>query len=416
MRRSPALVPPSLLMALALGAAEIHAADWPQFRGPDRDGISTETGLVDGWGENGPRELWRSPIGAGYSAIIAVGDRLFTMDSDDSREYVIALDRATGREAWRTAVGELFENDYGNGPRSTPTWSDGALFALSSVGNLTALSADEGKLLWRRELQADFGSEVPNWAFSSSALVMGDRVFVEVGGAEDRTIAAFNRESGELDWTAGSGGIAYSSPIVVPFNGVTQIVFLTQNGLSALTPEGETLWTSEFVPELGIKPASPVFVAPDLIFASASYDAGAKVVRLVAEGESVGVEEVWEHRLMRNHFNGSVAVDGHLCGFDKAFLKCIDAATGETSWTRRGLGKGSLIKADGKLIVLSERGKLALLAADPAEVRELATHQALTGRCWTQPTLAGGSLYLRNGAEIVAFDLAAAASSAAGGR
>lgn len=225
------------------------------------------------------------------------------------------------------------------------------------------------------------------------------------GGSDDRTVAAFERATGELLWTGGAGDISYSSPIVVAFNGIRQIVFLTKNGLTALGLDGETLWTSEFVPELGIKPAPPVFVAPDLIFASASYEAGAKVVRLVADGESVAVEDVWEHRFMRNHFNGSVDVDGHLCGFDKAFLKCIEASSGEQTWVKRGLGKGSLIKVDGKLIVLSERGKLVLFEANPAAAVELASHQVLSGRCWTQPTLADGRLYLRNGSEMVALDL-----------
>jgi outer membrane protein assembly factor BamB len=406
MDRKPARATILLPILVLLAAVGARAADWPQFRGPARDGVSLETGLVDGWGASGPTELWRIPIGAGYSSISVVGDRLFTMDSDGGHEFVVALDTATGREVWRVEVGDLFENDYGNGPRSTPTHADGVLYAMSSLGRLSALSAENGEELWRRELREEFGSALPNWAFATSPLVLGEAVIVELGGADDRTVGAFDRATGELRWTGGSGDIAYSSPIVVPFNGVTQIVFLTKSGLSALSADGETLWSSEFVPELGIKPAPPVFVPPDLIFVSASYDGGAKVVRLAAEGESVGVEDVWEHTLMRNHFNGSVAVDGHLCGFDKAFLKCIDAANGEQTWVRRGLGKGSLIKADGKLIVLGERGKLALFDADPAVAREQASHQVLTGRCWTQPTLAGGRLFLRNGSEMVALDLA----------
>jgi outer membrane protein assembly factor BamB len=279
---------------------------------------------------------------------------------------------------------------------------------VASLGQLTALEAESGEVRWRRDLQKDFDSPLPNWAFSTSPLVVGDSVVVEIGGTEDRAIGAFDRASGELQWTGGSGDIAYSSPILVPFNGTDQIVFLTKSGLSALSSAGETLWTSEFVPELGIKPAPPVFVEPDLIFASASYDAGAKAVRMIADGSAIKVEDVWQHRLMRNHFTGSVVVDGHLCGFDKAFLKCIDAATGEQSWIKRGLGKGSLIVADGKLIVLSERGKLVLMNADPLGATELASHQALTGRSWTQPTLANGVVYLRNGTEMVAYDLSAA--------
>ena len=393
------------LTLLLVAPAVVLSADWPQFRGPGRDAISEETGLVSGWGENGPKELWRVPIGAGFSAVTVVGDSVFTLDSKEGREYAVALDAGSGTELWRTDIGGLFENDFGNGPRSTPTWDDGALFLVASLGQLTSIDAESGAIRWRRDLRKDFDSPLPNWAFSSSPLVLGDSVIVEIGGTEDRTIGAFDRKTGALEWTGGSGEIAYSSPILVPFNGTTQIVFLTKNGLSALSPAGERLWSSEFVPELGIKPAPPVFVAPDLVFASASYDAGAKAVRMIADGSTIRVEDVWQHRLMRNHFNGSVEVDGHLCGFDKAFLKCIDAATGEQTWVKRGLGKGSLIVADGKLIVLSERGKLVLMEADAQEATELASHQALTGRCWTQPTLSNGVLYLRNGTEMVAYDL-----------
>jgi len=400
------LAPIVLAVILILAAyPRAEAADWPQFRGPGRDAISEETGLVDGWGESGPKELWRTPIGPGYSAITAVGDRIFTLESDASREYAIAVDTRSGKRLWRTDIGWLFENDFGNGPRSTPAYDRGLLFFVASLGQLTALDAETGEVKWRRDLQRDFGSPLPNWAFSSSPLVIGDSVVVEIGGTPERPIGAFGRDTGELLWTGGSGEIAYSSPIVVPFNGTTQIVFLTKNGLSALSLSGETLWTSEFVPELGIKPAPPVFVAPDIVFASASYDAGAKAVRMVAVGTTIKAEDLWQHALMRNHFNGSVEVDGHLCGFDKAFLKCLEAATGEQTWIKRGLGKGSLIKADGKLIVLSERGKLVLLEADALKATELASHQALTGRCWTQPTLSNGVLFLRNATELVAYDL-----------
>lgn len=394
-----------LCTSVLLAAAE--AADWPQFRGPGRDGRSAETGLIANWDDAGPKELWRVPLGAGYSGMSIVADRVYTMDSDAEQEYLVAIDAGSGSTIWRTAIGGLFENDYGNGPRATPTYHEGVLFTVGSLGDLAAVSAADGRTIWSRSLQQDFGSELPNWAFSSSPLVLGEAVIVEIGGSKNRTIGAFDRRSGELLWTGGRGEIVYSSPIVVTFNGVVQIVSLTKDGLIALSPTGETLWTSEFFPDLGIKPASPVFVPPDLVFASASYDAGAKVVRLVTDGHSVGVEEVWQHSLMRNHFNASIEVDGHLCGFDKAFLKCIDASTGEQTWVKRGLGKGSLIRADGKLIVLSERGKLVLLEADPTRIVELASHQVLTGRCWTQPALADGRLFLRNTTEMVAYDLSA---------
>lgn len=400
-----------LIVGTVLISPATRAADWPQFRGPDRNGTSKEKGITASWNpESGPTELWRVPVGPAFSGIAVVGDQLFTMSSDDEHEYLVAMSSTTGAELWRTQVGGLFTNDFGNGPRATPTVDGGLVFAVSSLGRLVAANVETGTVAWSRDLQADFDSPLPNWAFSSSPLVLGEAVVLEIGGTKDRAVGAFGRRDGELLWTGGSGEIAYSSPIAVPFNGVTQLVFLTKDGLSALTPEGATIWSSEFVPDLGIKPVPPLFVAPDLIFASASYEAGAKVVRMVDKGPSVDVEEVWQHRLMRNHFNGSVEVDGHVCGFDKAFLKCLDASTGETTWTRRGLGKGSLVKADGKLIVLSERGKLVLFEANPARAVELASHQALTGRCWTQPAIANGTLYLRNDSEMVAYDLSTGGS------
>ena len=381
------------------------AVDWHQYRGPNRDGTSPETELAAGWYEEGPPELWRVSIGPAYSGLTVVGDRIYTMGSDESSEYVVAFDTKDGHQIWRTAVGKLFENDYGNGPRSTPTWHDGMLFVVGSLGRVEAIRASDGKVVWQIDVQNEFDSELPTWAFTSAPLVVGDDVIVEVGGANDRTIAAFDRESGRLQWTGGVGAQSYSSPIEIPFNGVHQLVFLIKQGLIALTPDGETIWRSEFVSELGIKPAPPVFVEPDLVFVSASYDAGAKVVRMIPDGESVRVEDLWEHRLMRNHFNGSVAVEGHLCGFDKATLKCIDAENGKQTWAKRGLGKGSLIMADGKFFVLGERGKLVVLEADPASLVELASHQVLSGRCWTQPSLADGMLYLRNNEEMVKLDL-----------
>lgn len=399
----------ALAMMVVLACSAPAAADWPQYRGPNRDGTSPETDLVSDWGEEGPPEVWRVPIGPAYSGLTVVGDRIYTMDSDQADEFVVAFEVESGAEVWRTKVGELFENDYGNGPRSTPTWDEGTLYVVGSLGGVAAVAAEDGKILWRIDAREEFGSELPTWAFTSAPLVLEEIVVVEVGGSEDRTVAAFDKGSGEPRWTAGQGAQSYSSPIALDFNDATQIVFLVKSGLIALDPEGRHLWSSEFVPELGIKPAPPVFVEPDLIFASASYDAGAKVVRMLAEGDRVRVEDLWEHRLMRNHFNGSVVVDGHLCGFDKSTLKCIDAQTGEQTWAVRGLGKGSLIRADGKLIVLSERGKLVLFAADATAKTELAAHQVLSGRCWTQPSLAAGRLYLRNNDEMVKLDLRRAA-------
>ncbi|MEM8964548.1 MAG: PQQ-binding-like beta-propeller repeat protein [Acidobacteriota bacterium] len=393
------------VMALTLGTPVAHAADWGQYRGPQRDGVSMETG-IEAWGDTGPKELWRRSIGPGFSTIAAVGERVYTLDSDDSKEYAVAFDRATGEELWRTEIGGLFKNDFGDGPRSGPTWHDGRIYVLSSLGDLHALDAEQGKVLWSAGFTEQFSAELPRWAFSSSPLVVDDLLIVETGGTEGRAVTAFARADGTVRWSAIDDAIAYSSPILVELHGVRQVVVLTQQGLHGLGLDGEALWHASFAPKLGITPAPPIHVAPDRFFVSASYDIGAKMVQVSKNAAGFVATDVWEARTsMRNHFNPSVLLDGHLIGFDKGTLKCIDADTGRQAWAKRGLGKGSLIRTDEHVILLSERGKLVLAAAATDAYRELASHQALTGRSWTQPTLADGRLYLRNGSEIVAYDL-----------
>ena len=215
------------------------------------------------------------------------------------------------------------------------------------------------------------------------------------------------KKTGKLNLSSKEDELAYSSPQIVDFNGMRQLFFLTRSQLFALDSQGRELWsTPAFSPPVPVSPAMPLFVAPDLLFISASYDGGAKVLRMRPEGESVAVEIVWEdRRAMRNHFNSSLAQDHYVFGFDKAMFKCIDARNGKRQWVRRGLGKGSLIKADDMLVVLSERGKLHLVEADPGAYKELASHQVLTGRCWTPASLAAGRLYLRNLKEMVCLDL-----------
>ncbi len=397
----------SILSAACVLAAASFAlpGDWQQFRGPGRDGKSEETGLSRMFGPTGARELFRVPIGAGFASVSVVGERLFTMDSDGSSEYALCLDAVTGETLWRVAIGPVFEEIQGDGPRSTPTVDGDRVFVLGSRGRLAALERETGETLWELELSAAFGSELPTWAFSSAPMVDGERLIVEVGGSAGRAVAALEKATGEVVWTSQSSSLAYSSPIQVSFAGAKQYVFLLQDKLTGLDTEGRELWSVPFEPRNEITPASPVFIEPDLILASASYDIGAKVVRLSREGDGVTATEVWSGRQMRNHFNATVALDGHVYGFDTGTLRCLDARTGEPRWAKRGLGKGSLISADGMLVVLSERGKLVLVEATPDAYRELGSLQVLEGRSWTPPSLANGRLYLRNHTELVSVEL-----------
>ena len=401
-----------LLVGLALLRQPAGAADWPQYRGLHRSGVAVEENPLDQWSEGGPTELWRRDIGEGFSAVSVVDDRLFTMESIDLEEAVLAIDRETGQTVWRTVVGhtdsELFP---GTGPRSTPTVVDGTLFTVSSQSRLLAMSAASGEILWDRQL-TEYGP-TPRFGYSMSPLVDGDNVLVLVGDSGKQPgIISFDRASGSVRWQALDGPAGYSSPIVVDLGGVPQYVFVTGRGITALSPEGEQLWFHETDPKAALP--MPVFVPPDKIFVATADDTfGSMMIRVVHEDGTFSTEETWTERLMRNHFNTSVLVGDHLYGFDNATLRCLDAETGEKRWAKRGFGKGSLVAAGDLIYVLSDTGTLALVRANAAQYEEVGQVEVTEGRSWTAPSLAAGRLYIRDFDELVSLDLRSASGSTA---
>jgi outer membrane protein assembly factor BamB len=405
----------------ALAAPPSTSLDWPQFRGPERDGHGREAGLLRSWADGSPRLLWRQPIGEGFSGIAASGGRLFTMAAYGEEEYALALDAATGRELWRVPLGANFHEEFGNGPRATPTVDGEVVYAASSTGRLARLQAATGAKLWEVDLARAFAMPVPGRGYSPSPLIDGDLLILEVGAPEGRALVALDKRTGATRWVVGDGTTGYSSPLAVTIGGVRQFVFLRRAApqIVAVSTAGEVLWTHPF-PESGI--SMPLLVPPDRLFFSAAHDELGMLLRIRVEGGRFVAEEVWRHNRMRNHFNTSVVVGEHLYGFDNATLRALVAATGETKWAFRGFGKGSLIAADGLLFVLSDRGELVLVEATAEAYRELGRVQALEGKSWTAPSLAGGRIYLRDQDEIAAFDVrtapaapAAGAASAGGG-
>jgi outer membrane protein assembly factor BamB len=396
-----------MLTMIALTAALPTAAgDWPHFRGPDHNGISQERGLVRSWSEDGPRQIWRRQIGDGFSGISLADGALFTADGNEQGEFLIKSDPASGRELWRRRIAATFEDSWGNGPRSTPTVSGDLVVILSSDGQLVAMSSADGSLRWSHDLKQEYGVEIPEWGFAASPVVVGERVIVEIGASEQRSVVAFDRGSGKQLWATGDGGSAYGSPLPVEIGEREQLLFLNRTGLIAVSSEGEMIWRFGWQ-ESGIKPANPVFVAPDLVMISAAYGVGAAALRLSNGEDGYSIDELWQDRhLMRNHFSSSLAVGGYVYGMDNATLKCIDPRAGKQVWAKRGgLGKGSLIAADGMLILLTETGTLKLIEATPEAYRELASAKLFEGRCWTAPSLADGILYLRNQEEMVSLDM-----------
>jgi outer membrane protein assembly factor BamB len=399
---------PKIGLSLAvsvLTAGSCLAADWSQYRGPNRQGTTPLPSLAVGWPEGGPEIAWRRPIGGGYSSVVGAGGRLFTMEATAADEAVLALDAETGETIWRVPVGPFVEAELGDGgPRSTPAVADGAVVAVSSQGRLVALSAADGELAWQQDL-TEWGP-VPRFGYSMSPLVDGDLVIVEAGERQQEPgVLAFDRATGELRWSALEGPTGYASPVVAAIGGVRQYVFARFTEVVSLSVDGEVLWRHELPPHAAIP--MPVLVGADRVFVSSSEDTfGSRLLQVTREGDGYRTEELWNQRLMRNHFNGSVEVGGFLYGFDNGTLRCLDAASGERRWARRGFGKGSLVAAGDLLLVLGDGGLTALVHADAAGYREAGRLQLTAGgRAWTEPSVIGGRLLVRDFDEIVSLEL-----------
>jgi outer membrane protein assembly factor BamB len=398
-----------LVLTLPLGmAAGEPAPDWPQWRGPNRDAVSPETGLLETWPEGGPKVLWRIPVGAGFSSVSVSEGKLYTLWDEKGKQYLFSLDASTGKELWRQELGAAFTHHYGNGPRSTPLVDEGVVFAIGTGGLLLAANKDTGAPLWQHDLVKSYASALPSYGYSSSPLVAGDKLVVEVGG-KDAAFMAFDKKTGKVAWSAENDRPAYSSPINVSIAGVDQVVFWSAHGLHSLASDsGKVLWRyswETFCPVTGdpLSAGTPLFLAPDRIYISSG--SGAAAIRVSREGGSFKVKTVWETESMRSDVNTSLLLGNHIYGFDRGTLKSLDAATGEIKWKARGFQRGSLIAADGRLIVLGEAGNLALVDANPDEFVQTSSAKILEGKNWTAPTLARGKLYLRNHEELVCLEI-----------
>jgi outer membrane protein assembly factor BamB len=340
------------------------------------------------------------------------------MDADETQEHALCLDAATGETLWKVDAGEFVQAELGDGgPRSTPTVVEGVVYTTTSQALLLALDAEDGTILWKRDL-TEMGPS-PRFGYAASALVDSETVILEVGDKDKSPgIVALDRETGEVAWSSLDGPAGYSSTIVAEIRGVRQYVAFRRAGQEAvgLSTSGEVLWRFP-TPDALAAIVMPIFMPPDRIFLSTSDDSfGGHMIRVLAGDEGFEAEELWSERLMRNHFNTSVLVGGHLYGFDNGTLRCLDAATGEKRWAKRGFGKGSVVASGDLLYVLSDAGLVVLVRASPEGFEELGRSQVMEGRSWTAPSLANGRLYLRDFDEIVSLDIrGTSAKSSQGG-
>jgi outer membrane protein assembly factor BamB len=383
-----------------------ETASWSQWRGPDRTGVSAEKNLAAGWGESGPAELWRKPLGQGFSGIVVDAGRLYTQFASGTDAFVACLSARDGSEIWRVRTGSNFKNSYGNGPRATPTLDGGVVYAMSSSGDLFAVRASDGEVVWKLDLRERYGAKPPRWGLSGSPLVEGDLLIVNPGGADGRSILALDKKTGELRWSVRDDKAGYAAPVAMTLAGVRQVLVFVGDKVVSLDPaDGRTLWELGWKTDWGVNASTPILLKGDRVFLSTGYDRGAVMLKVSKSDQNVVAEELWRNREMRNKFSSSVLYEGMLYGFDEATLKCVDPEDGTTHWGERGLGHGSLFAVDGKLIVLSDKGKLVMATATSEKYEELAAAEVFETKTWTVPTLAGGRLYLRDEKEIVAFDV-----------
>jgi outer membrane protein assembly factor BamB len=396
----------------AVSARLATAEDWPAWRGPNRDGVCQETGLLKQWPSGGPKLAWKAKgLGEGYSGPSIVGNLLFTMGDRDGKEWVLALDwTKEGQEVWATPIGPIRHQGEGfPGPRATPTYDDGRLYTLGINGDLICLDAKTGKEFWRRDLVNDFGGRIPQWGYSESVLVDGPWVVFTPGGAK-ATIAAVNKTDGKTAWQAPVGDpAAYSSVIKATIGKVDQYVTLTAKGMIGVrAKDGEPLWRYD-------RPASKVANVATCIwyrqtvFASSGYNTGGGLAWIKKTGKGFTAQELYFTKDMKNHHGGVLLVDGYLYGANEpGILTCLDFKTGKVKWTDRSSGKCSLLFADGMLYARSEKGPVSLVAATSSgfELKGRFNQPDLSGKkTWPHPVIANGLLFLRDQDVLLCYDV-----------
>lgn len=394
----------ALLLSVASAALAQSAANWPQWRGPNRDGISKETGLLKQWPAEGPPLAWKATgAGRGYSSFSISNGKLYTMGLRGDREFVVAFDVATGKEAWATPHGSAFRNDRGDGPRGTPTIDGDRVYALGGNGDLSVLDARTGKIVWSKNILREFGGSNITWGISESPLVLGNKVLVNAGG-RDASMVALNKADGSVIWKSQSDEPGYSSAIPVEINGVTQVVFFTARRAVGLdSRDGRLLWDYERPANNVANAATPIARA-NRIFISSDYGTGGGVVEIKPDNKA---QEVYFTKDMKNHHSSSVLIGDHLYGFSSSILTAMKFDTGELAWRDRSVGKGSLVYADGHLYLLSENGVVGLVEATPTGYKEKGRFRIQQDSLptWAHPVVAGGRLYLRDQDTIYSYDV-----------
>ena len=416
MRKYAALLITAWLVAFLSQSLPAAQGDWLQWRGPNRDGLSTETGLLKQWPTEGPPLLWKATgLGGGFSGVSVVGERIFTLGEQADTNYVLALNRADGKILWTTKLGKVGAPGWGGfaGPRGTPTVDGDLVFALAQYGEVICVKAQDGKEVWRKHLTTDFGGPRPEWGFSESPLVDGDQVVFTPGGPKG-TLVALNRQTGDWIWQSKewTDNAHYSSIIIAVIDGVRQYVQLTDKSVAGVAPkDGTVLWKAARKGAVAVIP-TPI-CADNHVYVTSGYDIGCNLFK-VAKGSGFTATEVYANKVMANHHGGVVKLGDYLYGHsDNKGWTCQEFKSGEARWQEKSkLGKGSVLYADGRLYCReeAEKGVVALVEATPAgfvEKGRFAPPDRSGKKSWPHPVIAGGQLYLRDQDVLLCYDVKA---------
>ena len=383
----------TLVTTMLLGSAVcFQATDWPNWRGPDHNGISQETDWSEKWGSSGPKRLWNASVGTGVATVSVADGRVFTMGNKSNRDTVYALEETTGDVLWRHSYSEaLSPIQYDGGPSATPTVDGEYVYTLSKTGKAFCLEASTGRQVWNRDLKQLYSLSTPTWGFASSALIHGDKVVYNVGS---RGIA-LSKTDGSLRWKTASGTPGYATPVRYDHRGTEAFIMFGPSyayGVNAAT--GKQLWSKSFKSS-GINAADPVLYDGKIFLTSSSRDGE------LIELSGTSTSSKWKNRNMRIYLNAGVVIGDYLYGADGTTnrgntVRCINMETGKTEWTKNSIPCASITAAAAKLIILSLTGDLYIAEASPSRFMQLAKAKVIVGTCLTVPVLANRSLYVRN--------------------
>lgn len=405
------------LMAAASGHAQPAkpslTAQWTQWGGPSRNFQTTATGLKAQWPAAGPKVVWKRPLGEGYSSAAVENNFLYTMYGRPREEVVLAADAGSGKTLWEQSNPMTFRSDareMGNGPYATPLIAADRVFTAGVAGRLQCFEKKSGKLLWTQQLWETHGGTRLMYGYASSPIAFRDTVIVPVGG-RGKAVMAFHQGDGSVRWAKNDLANAYSSPILIDVDGLPQLVVLMDGAVVAVNPHnGDLQWRISFQAGYGIAVATPVWGPGNLLFVSAEYDAGSKVIHLARKGEHVEAKEVWASNRLRLHHGNAMRIGDTLYFSSggkgsQAILSAVDVKTGKIYWQERSIQKSTFVWADQKLIVLDQDGNLMLARPSPEGFKVLAKAELLTNLSWTPPTLVGTRLYIRDRKTLMAVDL-----------